>query len=163
MMRVIRAAGTAALATVLSAPLLFAQNITLVHGFASDPSTWASAVVYLTNRFPNHPVFTPGYEWTQSLEGGSQTLLVNNPSNAILIGHSLGGLVSRKYAESNTLYGIVTMGSPNNGTNMAGNYEHILAHWAYTGGAAYLVNQKLWTLQVPWPSNLLVDLVLIRK
>src|SRR4051812_40639208 len=114
-------AALAAVLTLASAGSAKAQRVTLVHGFYSDGNTWTApfnTAMYLQTTY-GIPVDNPSYSWYLPISLGAATLEVNDPANTILIGHSEGGIVIRRYAETHRVLGLMTLGTPHYGANMA--------------------------------------------
>jgi hypothetical protein len=132
-------------------------DLVLVHGFKSGPYTWTvnETAQTLQADLSVNSVATPSYDWTQHIYQTAPSLPIASPSNSILIGHSEGGILSRYRAQIEPVTGVLTIGSPNLGANMADNYHAFLAHVAYTAGAAGMMNRNMWALDPPWWMNLL--------
>jgi pimeloyl-ACP methyl ester carboxylesterase len=138
--------------TLAGAPLLSAQRITLVHGFNSSGDTWIEPFNtrdYLASTY-NIQVDNPSYPWYLPITLAAATLTLQDPANTILVGHSEGGVVSRRYAEQHQVAGIVTLGSPHVGANIATNYPMFLAQVGHTLWDIRQIFRNLWALSPPY-------------
>ena len=138
-----------AVALVTSASQLQAQArpVLLVHGFSSGPGTWDNVRSILSSEtgftFPN-PVTLSA---SQPIPYQANQLLVykNGGSygpNAIFVGHSQGGLVSRYAHRTDSVSGLVTIGTPHAGADIAGSVgtfaTYLLEAAVASGSVAYL-------------------------
>lgn len=105
---------------VAASTVAFAQERTtvFVHGLASDGGTWDSAVSTLQPQLAIRPL-TVNLNW-QSLYESQASELESKvgalaPPDAVAIGHSNGGVVSRQWSRIRGLSGVITLGSPNQG------------------------------------------------
>ena len=111
--------------------------VALVHGGYSDPSTWASAAGTLqaTGNYTTHEVSS--IDWHQHLSDEATALItelngIGYGTSSFLVGHSQGGLISRLAARSDSVAGLVTMGTPNQGMPL------VDAHFEIEGYVALL-------------------------
>jgi pimeloyl-ACP methyl ester carboxylesterase len=99
--------------------------VMLVHGFVSNPGTWDQTIWYLSS-LPDAPfaLRTAQLSYLGGLSGQRDELvnqlnLYDLGPNAILVGHSQGGLVSRLASGSVPVKAVVSIGSPHLGTPAA--------------------------------------------
>lgn len=107
------------------------QNVVMVHGLNSSSCTWTRMANWLNQDFRFGTEIIPSLSANSSLSAqGSQLegiVLGNQGNGYILMGHSQGGLASRKaaqYFQSNypgLSAGVITIDSPNNGADFATN------------------------------------------
>src|SRR5438876_10956614 len=103
-------------------------RIGLVHGLASDSSTWDVTKAQLLSALrPTYidTVFTPTLGWSDVYSDQRARMFDNYGSrldaNTILFGHSNGGIVSRLVGQRRALLGVVTIGSPQHGAPLVDN------------------------------------------
>jgi pimeloyl-ACP methyl ester carboxylesterase len=97
------------------------RPVVFVHGFNSSPGTWDQAAGRLRNRAAIE-THQPGVTWRESIETQAnqvQNSLSGLPNSSIIIGHSLGGIVSRQWTRMHGVDGVVTIGSPHRGAPLA--------------------------------------------
>jgi pimeloyl-ACP methyl ester carboxylesterase len=141
----------AALTLAFSTPAK-AQRITLVHGFNSSGGTWNSPFNtqdYLFRTF-GIPVDAPTYPWYLPVNLGAAMINVTDPANTILVGHSEGGVISRRFIENHQVAGLITLGTPHNGANMATNYPMFLAQVGHIFWDIRAIFSNLWSIDPPW-------------
>ncbi len=134
--------------------------ITFVHGLQGSDDSWATAATALESKYKfvqERPEYDqPSWQIAEDelfedcKEGTFYDVTSNNlnPTKSFAIGHSLGGLMSRrmqqKMAEENvpdnenSFHGVITIGSPLAGSEL-GNKVHEIEDWLYDGIKA-LVN-----------------------
>jgi len=122
-----------------------AQQVAFAHGFRADGSadSWGYLPQRLADRFPSLSYITPTTGWDRSLSSQGLSLhyeMANAgfSSNAILFGHSNGGLVSREATRYRSARGVITVGTLHGGAPLADNL----------GGVG-------WWSDVVWISNFL--------
>ncbi len=96
----------------------------LQHGFVSNQYAWGTTGLTLSQRYlVNWDATTTSYNSPISTqEAAVRAYYAGRTAQTMLVGHSLGGLVSRAAAQSNVpWYGLVTMGTPNAGAPLASN------------------------------------------
>lgn len=121
------------------------QPLVMVHGLASSPETWSTLKPLMEND--GWAIHTPTLDGFGSFIENKITL--NDyfyqhglGSNTVLLGHSMGGLISRSSSRDNSVEGVVTIGTPHEGANAA------------------------WALQMDWSSPILrtaTDLVWLHE
>jgi pimeloyl-ACP methyl ester carboxylesterase len=121
------------------------RPVVFVHGFNSNPGTWDEASGRLRGRLAIE-TFAPGVTWRQSVE--SQANEVQNqvgwlPNSSIVIGHSLGGIVSRQWTRQHGVDGVVTIGSPHRGAPLA---NHIGQWLGFNDDLFYAVGSAFYHL-----------------
>jgi pimeloyl-ACP methyl ester carboxylesterase len=90
-----------------------------VHGLGSGPGTWANTAARLQSRLrlkaylASLPSFETYERQAQLLQSSGAGAL---PGNPVAIGHSNGGIVSREWSRSRPLGGVVTLGTPHEGS-----------------------------------------------
>lgn len=107
-------------------------NVVLQHGISSDQCTWSRMHPYVVNRYHVQHVVTPSLASTTYLDGQvselSQKLEATRVGRTgyIFVGHSQGGLISRRYAQtlqtnsrSEMVRGVVTLNTPHQGAPIA--------------------------------------------
>jgi pimeloyl-ACP methyl ester carboxylesterase len=104
------------------------KAIVMNHGVLSNGQTWDSATVRLQRRFGSTvQTFRPNREWTHRISPQVTDLLAELNSNGvsgrspIVVGHSLGGVVSRGLVRSMNADAIITVGAPNQGHPLVAN------------------------------------------
>jgi len=135
---------------------LDAQRIQLVHGFHSSGDTWLypfNTRDYLANTF-GIPVDAPSYPWALPINLNAALLNVPDPGNTILVAHSEGGVVSRRFVENHPVTGYITLGTPQYGANMATNYRMFLAQVGHLFWDIRHVFSNLWSIDPPWWQDL---------
>ncbi|QAA80448.1 hypothetical protein EI546_01310 [Aequorivita sp. H23M31] len=101
-----------------------------VHGLFSTPDTWKSFIPEFKNKtnFNYTRIMTFGYDSSINIDQNGQKLaeLINSKFSGIkvdLIGHSMGGLVSRSAIENHNadiqVNNLITLGSPHKGSPLA--------------------------------------------
>ena len=83
-----------------------------VHGLRGDPGSWQPAADRLRGAL-EISTYVPALPWADHFEtqaGDLQRQLGSLPTNALAIGHSNGGIVSRQWSMQHPLGGIVTAG-----------------------------------------------------
>lgn len=111
------------------------QRLALQHGFGSDSTTWNRMRPWLLCDYSIGKIAQPSTSWTQRIPSQA-TQLQQDVANAggtgyIAIGHSNGGLVSRRFAQNvqysspGLVNGVVTLSSPNQGAVVAKNGQTI--------------------------------------
>jgi pimeloyl-ACP methyl ester carboxylesterase len=103
-------------------------NLLFQHGILSDGGTWWRMEPWMRCAFLTGQSATPTVNWFWSIDNQRDELRPQVPADmqqAILIGHSNGGLVSRAYAQwaqqqqPGRVRGVVTLDSPNQGAMVA--------------------------------------------
>ena len=100
-------------------------------GFNSDSNVWNYAPGYLTNwvRLKSvHKVNTTSTATINSQRDEFRTALTGIGGQKVLVGHSMGGLVSRATFVANpaNVAALVTVGTPHEGTLLADNADKII-------------------------------------
>jgi pimeloyl-ACP methyl ester carboxylesterase len=96
--------------------------VIFVHGMTATLKCWDSIIAHLSPVFlQKHDVYVYQYNWKDSITVNGRALLDSviqkGITSPILVGHSMGGLVSRAYvAAGGTLTKLVTLGTPHLGT-----------------------------------------------
>lgn len=124
-------------------------TIVMQHGFISSPSTWGRMDDWLSTDMAGISTIRPKLDWTQTYENQAVQLgytLRDSavPGQAILIGHSNGGMVERYLAENPyiasgvNLAGVVTVGTPHRGAPLA-RYARDMNRMLGVGGVGALI------------------------
>lgn len=95
--------------------------VVFVHGFASGAQTWAATSQRLAGVLRIAPALA-SLPSLQRIETQAATLAQQAgslPANTIAVAHSQGGLVSREWSRSRPLHGILTLGTPHGGAQLA--------------------------------------------
>ena len=90
----------------------YTKRIILVHGVFSDGTTWTDNVTALRARFPSVEVSAPTLQWDHTLPYVVASLPQSRLVNTVLVGHSQGGVVARRRAQTGAVQGYVAMGAP---------------------------------------------------
>lgn len=98
--------------------------VMLVHGFKSDGGTWDDMVTNLNLPGSQFVPYRTDLSWQQPVsfqayELNSYMYWSNLGANTVLVGHSMGGLTSRATSRMRAVDGIITIGTPHNGTGIA--------------------------------------------
>ncbi|MCB2210610.1 alpha/beta hydrolase [bacterium] len=107
----------------------FAQNpdVAFIHGLDGSSSTW-SAVANALNTSLLIDRSTPSYTSYASISSTATSLYPSLQDNSIVIGHSLGGLLSRQMyvtpASHNKVGKLITVGTPHIGAKIANNVDN---------------------------------------
>lgn len=110
-------AGVLALVTAAGAA---AQETTTVfiHGLKSTPGTWDAAIDRLSPVLAIRPI-KADLNWQSLYENQAaeveQEIGADVPGNAVVVGHSNGGIVAREWARRHDLSTLITLGTPNQG------------------------------------------------
>jgi pimeloyl-ACP methyl ester carboxylesterase len=94
-----------------------------VHGLKADESTWRNTASRLRQRLAIEP-FVAHLDWPETFESQADDLARNLPAlppSTVAVGHSNGGMVSRQWARSRPLGGLVTVGTPHWGAPLVAN------------------------------------------
>jgi hypothetical protein len=104
------------------------QQVAFAHGFRADGSadSWGYLPQRLADRFPSLSYITPTLGWDRSLRDQGLSLhweMANAgfSSDAILFGHSNGGLISREATRHRSAKGVITVGTLHGGAPLADN------------------------------------------
>ncbi|CAN5661502.1 hypothetical protein BH10BAC5_BH10BAC5_25260 [soil metagenome] len=101
------------------------QSVIFVHGMGTTLLEWDSLIASLTPDFKSrHNIYRFQYDWQTDIETNGiilkDSIIAKGIINPILIGHSMGGLVSRAYVKNGgSLTKLVTLGTPNYGSPLA--------------------------------------------
>jgi pimeloyl-ACP methyl ester carboxylesterase len=114
------------------------QGVVMQHGVASSEATWSMMKPWLTG--PSSPfvitkVLVPSLQWqygvaTQAADLESRASWVG--PDAVFIGHSMGGLVSRRVGQDNASYpgslvkGVISIDSPHQGATIAKSLRYLV-------------------------------------
>ncbi len=107
---------------VLSTPNPTGPSVILVHGMDATLKCWDTLIMNLSADFKlRHNVYVFQYDWKDSITINGRALrdsvAVAGLVSPILIGYSMGGLVSRAYiASGGIITKLVTLGAPHLGT-----------------------------------------------
>ena len=107
---------------VLSTPNPTGPPVIFVHGMDATMKCWDTLIMNLSSDFKlRHNVYLFQYDWKDSITVNGRALRDSVAAaglvSPILIGHSMGGLVSRAYIASGGLITkLVTLGTPHLGT-----------------------------------------------
>ena len=101
--------------------------VIFIHGMSENVSNWNNWLSFLKDRgfYDKHEVWVYQYDWTKHIQENGNDLLnrikgLNLQAPPLLIGHSMGGLVSRSYiAQGGAFTKLVTLGTPNSGSPLA--------------------------------------------
>jgi hypothetical protein len=128
------------------------KRIIMSHGIFSDGSTWFDNAEALRVAFPFAQVETPNLPWQERLQTVVWALPQQRLVNSLLVGHSQGGVVSRRRAQQGAVQGYVTMGSPQRGAPFADSDNHSLFIQALTTTVIDASNARnyLQYLDGPW-------------
>ncbi|MBI5831127.1 MAG: alpha/beta fold hydrolase [Armatimonadetes bacterium] len=115
-------------------PLGSRQPVVLLHGWNADASVWQA----LARAAAEHPTFARrcrlyrfAYDWRRPVRANAEQLSDELAAQAelagrpvVLVGHSMGGLVAREWAESGAgaldrIAAVYTVGTPHHGTPAA--------------------------------------------
>lgn len=123
---------------------VFAQDTpaVFVHGLRSSGDTWAGAAARLEQRLAisSHRPTLPSFEPYETQAAALQGQLGWLPPNAVAIGHSNGGIVSRQWSHHRPLGGLLTIGTPHAGAPLIYNLNSIIGffyHGMNLTGAAF--------------------------
>jgi pimeloyl-ACP methyl ester carboxylesterase len=144
---VLAVSGAASPALSQDTPVVF------VHGFGSGPGTWAGAAERLQSRLQiqSYLASVPWRERFQTQAGVLQSAGNGLPATTVAVGHSNGGLVSRQWSTMRPLRGIVTLGTPHQGSLLALhgleliNFNHLLYNYAGFVAGAIGIGQNQFT------------------
>ena len=94
--------------------------VVFVHGIFSSSDTWRATSQRLANVLQITPYLV---DMPSTAVFETQTAVLNNafaglPANAIAVGHSQGGLISRQWSRTKPLRGILTLGTPHTGSQL---------------------------------------------
>jgi hypothetical protein len=109
-------------------------SVALVHGFDSGALTWTTMVNYLRadGRFtvPDPPTLSWGNGIDAQATQELQPFMTNNGigASSIVVGQSMGGLVSRRATQGVSVLGVLTVGTPNFGAPIAGSGDNFAAY-----------------------------------
>ncbi len=110
------------------------RPVGLVHGFGSGPTTWddlrSALSGYTQFTFPSPPLLSASSGVSlQSGELLSWKGALGLGANLILVGHSQGGLVARAASRTDSVSGLVTIGTPHLGAYIASAKPYIDGWW----------------------------------
>jgi hypothetical protein len=102
-----------------------------LHGFAAEPSDWASAAARLQQQTMIAPQL-PALPWRSSYVDQVRSLQSNPayaglPSTTVAVGHSNGGIVAREWSRSHRLGGVITIGTPHRGAPIVPHFRDWVA------------------------------------
>lgn len=95
--------------------------VVFVHGIFANSSSWnataqrLAAVVRMAPHVAELPSTARFETQVATLDGQMRAL----PANTIAVGHSQGGLIAREWSRSRPLTGILTLGTPHGGSQLA--------------------------------------------
>jgi pimeloyl-ACP methyl ester carboxylesterase len=115
----------AAAALVFTASVGAQIPVMMVHGFASSGATWSALnASLLGTKFVPYRTDLPWEQPVTTQAGVLNTFMGNNGlgQNTYLVGHSMGGLTSRQTARLRLVSGVITIGTPHNGTGIASSF-----------------------------------------
>jgi pimeloyl-ACP methyl ester carboxylesterase len=101
-------------------------HVAFLHGFNSDPTVWTQTRASIGARF-NVTTSAPEYSSNENIIDISRNqVLPHLQDNSILIGHSMGGLIAREInlTQPHKVRGIISVGTPHQGSALAGNVRH---------------------------------------
>lgn len=92
------------------------EPLVMIHGWGMHSGMWMQARDLLSQHFELHLVDLPGMGYSASLdacdlEKVAETIALNIPQNAYVLGWSLGGLIAMKIAMKNNIKKLVLIGS----------------------------------------------------
>lgn len=113
----------AQLAALAIAPAAHAQDapVVFVHGIASSGATWVAAAQRLGTvmRIAPHVADVPSFARLETQVATLDQQMSGLPGNTIAVGHSQGGLIAREWSRSRPVKGILTLGTPHGGSQLA--------------------------------------------
>jgi pimeloyl-ACP methyl ester carboxylesterase len=102
--------------------------VVMNHGFGSGPSTWSAlnAALLPTKFVP----YSTDLHWRervdfQAAEVAEFMRTRGLQQNTYLVGHSMGGLTSRQASRIRPVSGVITIGTPHNGTGIATSFSSL--------------------------------------
>jgi pimeloyl-ACP methyl ester carboxylesterase len=127
--------------------------VVFVHGFGSKPGTWAETASRLQSRLhiQSHVPSVPWWERFQTQAEVLQSAGRELPDTTVAVGHSNGGLVSRQWSTMRPLHGIVTLGTPHQGSLLAQhgldlvNFNYLLYNYASFAAASFGIDPNEFT------------------
>lgn len=142
---------------VLSATNPTGPPVIFVHGMDATMKCWDTLIMNLSADFKlKHDVYVFQYDWKDSITLNGRALRDSVAAaglvSPILIGHSMGGLVSRAYiASGGVITKLVTLGTPHLGTPLVqlidllcfANYPGPRQMYPYTGFIPNMLNNAL--------------------
>ena len=141
----------------LSTPNPTGPPVIFVHGMDATLKCWDTLIMNLSADFKlRHNVYVFQYDWKDSITVNGRALhdsvVAAGLASPILIGHSMGGLVSRAYvASGGTLTKLITLGTPHLGTPLVqlinlicfANYPGPRQMYPYTGFIPNMLHNAL--------------------
>ncbi|MBK4764806.1 MAG: pimeloyl-ACP methyl ester esterase BioH [Pantoea sp. Brub] len=138
------------------------KNIVLLHGWGLNSNIWKHLVSKLNKSYQLHFIDLPGYGFNKdvyevTLNGISKKVISCLPSNSVLIGWSLGGLIATQIAFTvpNKINGLITVASspcfiaknnwPGIGINLLKAFKEKLKYDFYQTIERFLLLQTLGT------------------
>lgn len=161
--RIVGMAAAVALAVVpiVAAPSTASAQKAIVmnHGILSNGQTWEDATTRLHQRFGTSvQIFRPNRDWQNRISPQVTDLLAGlnavgvSSRSPIVVGHSLGGVVSRGLVRSMDADAIITFGAPHQGHPLVDNSWRLTEKYMILGAAlvpiAYLGNCVV--LEIDW-------------
>lgn len=132
--------------TVFSALSVGAQiPVMMVHGFASNGGTWSALnAALLGTKFTPYATDLPWQQPVTTQASALSTFMGNNGlgQNTYLVGHSMGGLTSRQASRIRLVSGVITIGTPHNGTGIATSFGSVTTKFGITAtdyGTAHML------------------------
>lgn len=123
---------------VSSTPNPAAPPVIFVHGMTATYREWDSLIADLDANFKaQHNIYVFQYNWTNHIALNGQifrdSVIAEGLTNPIIVGHSMGGLVSRAYiAAGGKITKLVTLGTPHLGTPLT-LLGHVICFADYPG------------------------------
>jgi len=147
-------------------------NIVFQHGAFADAGSWYRMDPWISARYAINRKVKPSLNWRAGLESQATTLngqmLATSGSGYLMIGHSNGGLISRRVGQMETqsggplVSGVIAIASPHLGLPLAKNSRTTVTNQlsAYLNSVLVLIGGSCWRKEFEWVCGRVNDALL---
>lgn len=149
------------------------MNVVFQHGGFADAGSWYRMDPWISARYPIGRKVRTSLDWRASLESQATTLngqmLANGGAGYLMIGHSNGGLISRRVGQMETqsgsgplVNGVIAIASPHLGLPLARNTRTIVIGQLslYMNSVLMRIGGSCWRREFAWICGSMNDALL---